>query len=74
MPKRFLLGEENMGFMYLMQNFKSERVIPSDCDIRGAATHARREASRTGAIASCPKDGRSASTGSTEDVGPVLRS
>jgi citronellyl-CoA dehydrogenase len=26
-PKRYLLGEENMGFMYLMQNFQSERVI-----------------------------------------------
>jgi citronellyl-CoA dehydrogenase len=26
-PKRYLLGEENMGFMYLMQNFQSERII-----------------------------------------------
>jgi citronellyl-CoA dehydrogenase len=26
-PKRYLLGEENMGFMYLMQNFQSERLI-----------------------------------------------
>ncbi len=26
-PKRYLLGEENMGFMYLMQNFQSERAI-----------------------------------------------
>ena len=25
--KRFLLGEENMGFMYLMQNFQTERLI-----------------------------------------------
>jgi citronellyl-CoA dehydrogenase len=26
-PARYLLGEENMGFMYLMQNFQSERII-----------------------------------------------
>lgn len=26
-PHRYLLGEENMGFMYLMQNFQSERII-----------------------------------------------
>ena len=26
-PRRYLLGEENMGFMYLMQNFQSERLI-----------------------------------------------
>src|SRR3954469_25969181 len=26
-PKRYLLGEENQGFMYLMQNFQSERII-----------------------------------------------
>jgi citronellyl-CoA dehydrogenase len=26
-PKRYLLGEENQGFMYLMQNFQSERLI-----------------------------------------------
>lgn len=26
-PKRFLLGEENQGFMYLMQNFQTERLI-----------------------------------------------
>jgi citronellyl-CoA dehydrogenase len=25
--KRYLLGQENMGFMYLMQNFQSERII-----------------------------------------------
>ncbi len=28
-PRRYLLGEENMGFMYLMQNFQSERLIAS---------------------------------------------
>jgi citronellyl-CoA dehydrogenase len=37
-PKRYLLGEENMGFMYLMQNFQSERIIActtatSGCDL-----------------------------------------
>src|SRR5580698_805652 len=26
-PRRYLLGEENLGFMYLMQNFQSERII-----------------------------------------------
>jgi citronellyl-CoA dehydrogenase len=26
-PKRYLLGEENMGFIYLMQNFQSERIV-----------------------------------------------
>lgn len=26
-PKRYLLGEENRGFMYLMQNFQTERLI-----------------------------------------------
>ncbi len=28
-PKRYLLGELNMGFMYLMQNFQTERLIAS---------------------------------------------
>src|SRR6185369_8305045 len=26
-PKRYMLGEENQGFMYLMQNFQTERLI-----------------------------------------------
>lgn len=26
-PERYRLGEENMGFMYLMQNFQTERLI-----------------------------------------------
>jgi citronellyl-CoA dehydrogenase len=26
-PKRYLLGEENRGFQYLMQNFQTERLI-----------------------------------------------
>lgn len=28
-PARYRLGEENMGFMYLMQNFQTERLIAS---------------------------------------------
>lgn len=28
-PKRYLLGQEGMGFMYLMQNFQTERVSGS---------------------------------------------
>src|SRR5271169_6485787 len=36
-PKRYLLGEENMGFMYLMQNFQSERLIASTSSCAGAA-------------------------------------
>ncbi len=35
-PKRYLLGEEGMGFMYLMQNFQSERMIASACATAGA--------------------------------------
>jgi citronellyl-CoA dehydrogenase len=35
-PKRYLLGQENMGFMYLMQNFQSERLIGSTSAISGA--------------------------------------
>ncbi len=34
-PKRYLLGEENMGFMYLMQNFQSERVIAAASSTAG---------------------------------------
>jgi citronellyl-CoA dehydrogenase len=34
-PKRYMLGEENMGFMYLMQNFQSERIIASVSAISG---------------------------------------
>ena len=26
-PKRYLLGQEGMGFVYLMQNFQSERLV-----------------------------------------------
>src|SRR5580698_5757821 len=35
-PKRYLLGEENMGFMYLMQNFQSERLIACASALSGA--------------------------------------
>jgi citronellyl-CoA dehydrogenase len=34
-PKRYLLGEENHGFMYLMQNFQSERVIACTSALAG---------------------------------------
>ena len=36
-PKRYLLGEENMGFMYLMQNFQSERIIACTSACAGPA-------------------------------------
>ena len=36
-PKRYRLGEENMGFMYLMQNFQSERVIACASACAGGA-------------------------------------
>jgi citronellyl-CoA dehydrogenase len=35
-PKRYLLGEENMGFMYLMQNFQTERLIACVSAVAGA--------------------------------------
>lgn len=35
-PKRYLLGQEGMGFMYLMQNFQSERLVGSSSAIAGA--------------------------------------
>jgi len=35
-PASYLLGEENMGFMYLMQNFQSERLIACASAIGGA--------------------------------------
>src|SRR5580658_7535894 len=34
-PKRYLLGDENMGFMYLMQNFQSERIIACTSAVSG---------------------------------------
>lgn len=36
LPKRYLLGEECMGFMYLMQNFQTERLIAAVSAIAGA--------------------------------------
>ena len=35
-PARYRLGEENMGFMYLMQNFQSERLIAAVGAVAGA--------------------------------------
>jgi citronellyl-CoA dehydrogenase len=35
-PKRYLLGEENQGFMYLMQNFQTERLIAAVGAIAGS--------------------------------------
>ncbi len=35
-PRRYLLGEEGMGFMYLMQNFQTERLIASVSAVAGA--------------------------------------
>jgi citronellyl-CoA dehydrogenase len=35
-PARYLLGEENRGFMYLMQNFQSERLIACTSAVAGA--------------------------------------
>jgi citronellyl-CoA dehydrogenase len=35
-PKRYLLGEEGRGFVYLMQNFQSERLIACSSAVAGA--------------------------------------
>ncbi len=35
-PARYRLGEEDMGFMYLMQNFQSERLIGCCAALQGA--------------------------------------
>jgi citronellyl-CoA dehydrogenase len=35
-PASYRLGEENMGFMYLMQNFQSERLIGAVSGLAGA--------------------------------------
>jgi citronellyl-CoA dehydrogenase len=35
-PKRYLLGEENHGFMYLMQNFQSERIVACASALAGS--------------------------------------
>ena len=35
-PERYLLGEAGMGFVYLMQNFQSERLIASTSAVAGA--------------------------------------
>ncbi len=35
-PKRYLLGQEGMGFVYLMQNFQSERLVGCVSGLEGA--------------------------------------
>lgn len=35
-PKRYLLGQEGMGFVYLMQNFQSERLVGCVSGLAGA--------------------------------------
>jgi len=35
-PKRYMLGEENQGFMYLMQNFQTERLIAAVGAVAGS--------------------------------------
>ena len=35
-PKRYLLGKEGMGFIYLMQNFQSERLVACTAAMAGA--------------------------------------
>ncbi|MFZ1865808.1 MAG: acyl-CoA dehydrogenase family protein [Polyangiales bacterium] len=35
-PKRFLVGQEGMGFVYLMQNFQSERLVGCVSGLAGA--------------------------------------
>jgi len=35
-PKRFLLGKPGMGFMYLMQNFQSERLVGCTSALAGS--------------------------------------
>jgi citronellyl-CoA dehydrogenase len=35
-PARYRLGEENMGFMYLMQNFQTECLVAGVSAVSGA--------------------------------------
>ena len=35
-PRRYLLGEENMGFVYIMQNFQGERLVAALASVAGA--------------------------------------
>jgi len=35
-PKRYLLGQEGMGFTYLMQNFQSERLVGCTSSLSGS--------------------------------------
>jgi citronellyl-CoA dehydrogenase len=36
LPKRYLLGQEGLGFVYLMQNFQSERLVGSVSALAGS--------------------------------------
>ena len=36
LPKRYLLGQEGMGFVYLMQNFQSERLVGCVSGLEGS--------------------------------------
>ncbi len=36
-PKRFLLGQENLGFTYIMKNFQGERLVAALTSTAGAA-------------------------------------
>ena len=35
-PRRYLLGQENAGFIYIMQNFKGERLVAALAAVAGA--------------------------------------
>ena len=35
-PRRYLLGEQNMGFAYIMQNFQGERLVAAVASVAGA--------------------------------------
>ena len=41
-PARYLLGEENQGFYYIMMNFQGERLIAAVSAVAGGAARARR--------------------------------
>lgn len=47
-PARYLLGQEGMGFVYLMQNFQSERLIACTSAVSGARHALERSASSWG--------------------------
>jgi citronellyl-CoA dehydrogenase len=47
-PARYLLGQEGMGFVYLMQNFQSERLIACTSAVAGARHALNKSASGWG--------------------------